>query len=114
MERYLGVVPQSDATGCLQDVHWSNATFGSFPTYSLGSVLAAQCHAAMEAELGSLEEVVEIRGFDPIETWLHEAVHLHGKRYPTDQLVRNATGEPLSATPFLDYVDEKYSRLYDL
>ncbi|WP_458190310.1 carboxypeptidase M32 [Haladaptatus sp. NG-WS-4] len=114
MVEYLGVRPETDADGCLQDVHWSNATFGYFPTYSLGSVLAAQLHAAAQAQLGDLDGVISESGFGRIKSWLRENIHRHGKRYPTDELIEAATGEPLSPTYFLDYLDDKYSRLYDL
>jgi carboxypeptidase Taq len=52
--------------------------------------------------------------FDPINEWLTENVHAHGCRYTTDELVEVATGEPLTAEYFLDYVTEKYTDLYDL
>jgi carboxypeptidase Taq len=39
---YLGIDIASDSQGCLQDVHWSEALFGYFPTYSFGNVVAAQ------------------------------------------------------------------------
>ena len=114
MRAYLGVEPETDAKGCLQDVHWSNATFGYFPTYSLGSVFAAQLHAKAEASVGDLDDVLAESGFDPIKAWLREHVHRHGKRYPTDELIETATGEPLTPTYFLEYLDAKYTRLYDL
>ena len=112
MAEYLGVRPETDAEGCLQDVHWSNATFGYFPTYSLGSVLAAQLHAAAQTRLGDLDDVISESGFEPIKTWLQENVHRHGKRYRTDDLIEAATGEPLTPTYFLDYLEDKYGRLY--
>ena len=42
MAEYLGVEVPDDARGVLQDVHWAGGTFGYFPTYSLGNVIAAQ------------------------------------------------------------------------
>ncbi len=113
-DRYLGVRPENDAEGCLQDIHWSHGNFGYFPTYSLGSVLAAQLYAAAERDLGDLDEDIRNGSFDDLGEWLRENVHRHGARYTTDELVEEATGESYTADYFLEYVTEKYSDLYDL
>jgi carboxypeptidase Taq len=112
-EEYLGVRPDTDAEGCLQDIHWSHGSFGYFPTYSLGSVMAAQIDAAMRDTL-DVDELVRTGEFDPIHDWLTERIHQHGCRYTTDELVEQATGESFTAEYFLEYVEEKYGALYDL
>jgi len=112
MEEYLGVRPDDDAEGCLQDTHWANGAFGYFPTYSLGSVLAAQVFAAAERDLGPLDDRIEAGEFDPLATWLTEEIHQHGCRYTTPELVRSATGEDLTAEYFLEYAREKFGSLY--
>ncbi|MEF8908530.1 MAG: carboxypeptidase M32 [Haloarculaceae archaeon] len=112
MEEYLGFRPDNDAEGCLQDIHWTHGSFGYFPTYTLGSVLAAQIDAAVREDI-DLDARVRAGEFDPIREWLREHVHSHGARYTTPELVEEATGEPFTADHFLDYVDEKYRALYD-
>ncbi|MFB6129775.1 MAG: carboxypeptidase M32 [Salinigranum sp.] len=114
MEEYLGVRPESDAEGCLQDIHWSHGSFGYFPTYSLGSVLAAQLFAAAERDVVDLEAKIRAGEFDPLREWLTENVHRYGQRYETNELVRKATGEDFSADAFVDYVTGKYGDLYGL
>jgi carboxypeptidase Taq len=114
MEAYLGVRPETDAEGCLQDIHWTNGAFGYFPTYSLGSVLAAQLFAAAEDDLGDLDEKTRAGDFDPLRDWLVENVHQHGCRYTTDDLVEEATGEAFTADYFLDYAHDKFGDLYGL
>src|SRR5208283_5027680 len=52
--QYLGIVPDRNADGVLQDVHWSAGLVGYFPTYSLGNLYAAQFFAAADQELGGL------------------------------------------------------------
>jgi len=113
-EEYLGITPPSDAMGCLQDIHWSHGSFGYFPTYSLGSVMAAQLYAAAEDELGDLETKTKNGEFEQLGEWLRENIHRHGQRYETNDLVVEATGEDFSAEAFTDYVTEKYGELYDL
>ncbi|WP_299235994.1 carboxypeptidase M32 [Natronomonas sp.] len=114
MESYLGVRPDTDSEGCLQDIHWSHGAFGYFPTYSLGSALAAQVYAAADEEIDGLEAAVRSGEFEPLRTFLADSIHRHGCRYPTDELIERATGSPLSADPFLAYADEKFGELYDL
>jgi carboxypeptidase Taq len=114
MESYLGVRPENDGEGCLQDIHWTHGSFGYFPTYSLGSMLAAQLFAAAERELGDLDDRIAAGDFGPLRDWLTETVHAQGCRYTTPELIREATGEALTADYFLSYAREKYGELYDI
>ena len=113
-EQYLGIRPDTDSEGCLQDIHWSHGNFGYFPTYSLGSVMAAQLFEAAEAEIDDLDAKIAEGEFGDLRDWLGENVHRHGARYETNELVVRATGEDFSADAFLDYVDEKYGELYGI
>jgi carboxypeptidase Taq len=113
-EEYLGLRPGTDAEGCLQDIHWSHGNFGYFPTYSLGSAMAAQLFAALESDVPDVYDRVREGEFDAIHDWLGERVHRHGKRYETNELVRRATGEEFSADAFVSYVRAKYGELYGL
>ena len=112
MDDYLGVVPDTDAEGCLQDIHWSYG-FGAFQSYTVGSVLAAQLNAAIREDL-DVDGLVREGEFDPIREWMAERIHRPGQRYTTDELVEEATGEPLTADYFLDYAKSKFSELYDV
>jgi len=111
MDDYLGVRPDDDGEGCLQDIHWSHGSFGYFPTYSLGSALAAQLDDAVRADR-DVAALVREGNVGPIREWLHENVHRHGCRYTTPDLIREATGTTLDAAPFLSYAREKYGDLY--
>jgi carboxypeptidase Taq len=103
MRRLLGVEVPSDALGCLQDVHWGAGMFGYFPSYALGCLIAAQLWEAMQAELGPLEEDLRRGEAAPIQRWLAERVHRHGRRLDTIPLIERATGRALEAEPFLRY-----------
>ncbi|WP_435064580.1 carboxypeptidase M32 [Halobaculum sp. EA56] len=113
-EEYLGIRPDTDAEGCLQDIHWSHGNFGYFPTYSLGSVLASQLFNAAEDDIGNIYGRVREGDFEALQEWLRGNVHEHGSRYETNELVREATGEDFTADYFVDYVRSKYGDLYDL
>ncbi|WP_302082286.1 carboxypeptidase M32 [Salinibaculum rarum] len=112
-EEYLGVRPDTDTEGCLQDIHWCHGAFSYFPTYTLGSVLAAQLDATIREEL-PLDVQIRNGEFDPLREWLREHVHQHGSQYTTPELIQRATGEQFTADYFLEYVDEKYGSLYDI
>jgi len=104
MGRLLGVEVPSDAQGCLQDVHWGAGLFGYFPSYALGCLIAAQLWEAIQAELGPREDDLRRGEVAPIQGWLAERVHRHGRRLDTLPLVEQATGRALEVEPFLRYV----------
>ncbi|WP_276300084.1 carboxypeptidase M32 [Halorussus lipolyticus] len=113
MEEYLGVRPDSDANGALQDIHWTGG-FARFQNYTVGSVLAAQLWATIEDEFDDARRLIREGNFEPFHDWFQQNLHRHGQRYTTDELIREATGEPLTADYFLDYVREKFGDIYGL
>jgi carboxypeptidase Taq len=104
MRRLLGVEVPSDALGCLQDVHWGAGSFGYFPSYALGCLIAAQLWEALQAELGPREEDLRRGEVGAIQRWLGEHVHRYGRRLDTMALVEQASGRELEIGPFLRYV----------
>jgi carboxypeptidase Taq len=104
MRRLLGLEVPSDALGCLQDVHWGAGSFGYFPSYALGCLIAAQLWEAMESELGPRDEDLRRGEVAPVKAWLAEHVHRYGRRLDTIPLVEQATGGGLGIEPFLRYV----------
>ena len=114
MERYLGVVPEDDARGVLQDVHWSAALIGYFPSYMLGNLYGAQLFARMKKDILDVEERIVRGEVEDLLTWLREKVHRLGKIYEPKELMKRITGEGLNTTYFVDYIKEKYSHVYNL
>jgi carboxypeptidase Taq len=116
-ERYandLGVRPQSDAEGVLQDVHWSAGLIGYFPTYSLGNLMSAQLYAAAQQQLGDLETMFASGQFAPLLDWLREKIHRHGRCFASHELIEAATGAPLSADHLVQYLQSKLKPLYGI
>jgi carboxypeptidase Taq len=104
MRRLLGVEVPCDRLGCLQDVHWGAGSFGYFPSYALGCLIAAQLWDALERDLGPREPDLRRGEVSAIQRWLGERVHRHGRRVDTLALVQQATGSTLRVDAFLDYV----------
>lgn len=104
VRRLLGLEVPSDALGCLQDIHWGAGSFGYFPSYAVGCLIAAQLWETMEAQIGPREEHLRRGEVQEIQTWLAEHVHRFGRRLDTIPLVEQATGEGLSVEPFIRYV----------
>ncbi|HUG69193.1 MAG TPA: carboxypeptidase M32 [Pirellulaceae bacterium] len=111
---YLDIEPPSDADGVLQDVHWSAALIGYFPTYALGNLYAAQFYARAAQEVGPLEEQFERGEFGSLLGWLREKIHHQGQRYTASELVEKVTGQPLSHDSLIAYLREKYTSYYGL
>lgn len=111
---YLGIEPPDDADGVLQDVHWSAALFGYFPTYSLGNLYAGQFFAQAERDLGDMAELFERGDFRVLLEWLNRNIHQQGQRYTAGELVQRLTGQPLSCAPLLKYLQGKLGPLYGL
>jgi carboxypeptidase Taq len=112
MKFYLGVVPPSDREGVLQDVHWSTGSIGYFPTYLLGTLMAAQIWNTLQKQTPDVKEKIAGGELLPIREWLRENIHRWGGVYQTNDLLKNVTGEPLNPDYFLKYLEDKFSRLY--
>jgi len=108
----LGLTPPDDARGCLQDIHWSMGAIGYFPSYALGNLYAAQFWARMKKDIPGLEAQVESGDVAPVLGWLREKIHRHGTAYLPGELVERVTGEKLDARYFVEYLTEKYSKVY--
>ena len=111
MEELLGLRPDSDAEGCLQDVHWSECLFGYFPSYALGHLISAQLSEALEQELGAIETALEDGRDAELGQWLQQRVYPLGRSVNATQLVEKVSGRPLSSDPFLAYLEHKLERL---
>ncbi len=110
---YLGVTVPDDTRGCLQDVHWSQGSFGYFPTYSLGTAYSAQILHQLRKEL-DFDGLVAANDLQPILDWLAERIYRFGRLKKPGTFVPDITGEPFTAKYYTDYLTEKYSALYNL
>jgi carboxypeptidase Taq len=104
----LGLTPDSDRDGCLQDIHWYDGAWGYFPTYTLGALIAAQLFAALRRAVPDIGEQIAEGEFGALFGWLGEAVHGRGSLVSTAELVRQATGESLGTAAFERHLRRRY------
>ena len=108
MRELLGIVPDCDRVGCLQDIHWFDGAFGYFPTYTMGALAAAQIfRAACAAESGILSGI-EKGDFVPLMTWLSNNIHGKGSFGTTEDILVEATGASLGTEAFKAHLKNRY------
>ena len=88
--------------------------FGYFPTYTLGNLYAAHLFEAFSKKHPDWEKRVAAGELRFITEWLHEAIHKHGRRYSSDELLKMATGKKFSADAYVRYLEKKYAEVYKL
>jgi carboxypeptidase Taq len=111
----FGIVPPDDRDGCLQDVHWYGGTVGgAFQGYTIGNILSAQFHsAALKAHPGIPAEITKGE-FGTLHAWLKRKLYRHGRKFTPDEIVKRATGKPMTIAPYVAYLRRKFGELYHL
>ncbi len=109
----FGIEPPTDSDGILQDVHWAYGSFGYFPAYAFGNLYGAQFLASIKKEVDVDEELRNGR-LEKVHAWLKDNIHQYGSLYLPKDLVKKTTGKGLDYKHFVQYLNEKYSRLYKL
>ncbi len=103
MEKYIGVKPKNDSEGVLQDIHWSGGSFGYFPTYSLGNIVAGMIW-------GKHDYSKELENMDikAIKQHLYEKIHKYGSIYEPKKLLMKSFGETYNPEYLLNYLKNKF------
>ena len=109
---YLGLEVPDDARGVLQDVHWPGGSFGYFPTYSLGNVIAGQLWEAASRDLGDLPGRIGAGDLEALGEWLREHVHRHGRKLSPAQILERAGCGELSVEPLLGHLRSRAEEIY--
>ena len=112
-KEYLGVDVPNDTQGVLQDSHWSGGSFGYFPSYALGSAYGAQMLKVMERDL-PVWELVAKGDLKPIVAWLTERIYQYGRLLKPNELILKACEAPFDPRYYVDYLKDKYTRVYGL
>ena len=108
----LGVEVRNDVQGVLQDVHWSRAAYGYFPTYALGNALSVQIWRHVQTELPDLDTQIEAGEFGELYGWLRERLYRHGRKFTPLETLERAIGEStIDPQPYLEYLRAKVGAL---
>lgn len=113
-KKYLGVCPENDTEGILQDMHWAGDYIGYFQSYALGNIYDGQIRKALLSEIPDLYEQIRHGEFDRLNKWMKEHIWQYGCCYTSGEMLKRLTGKTLDAVPFLDYMKEKYADLYGI
>ncbi len=108
MKELLGVEPQSNAQGCLQDVHWFVGKFGYFPAYTVGHMAAAQIHDKMKRDIQNIPELMATGDFLPVQAWLADKIYAKGRLMRTEELLEDVTGARLTPGPLINHLQDRY------
>lgn len=112
-EEYLGIRPENPAEGVLQDIHWSQGSFGYFPSYALGNAFGAQIYEHMKKEM-DFDELLKQGKLSVIRDYLRDHIHKFGKLKTSRQILKDTTGEDFTPDCYIQYLKEKYQALYEL
>lgn len=109
MQSLLGIdTHENYRDGCMQDIHWTDGSFGYFPTYTLGAMYAAQLLQGVKKALPDFDQLLRQGNLQPVFTWLQQNIWQHGSRFSTRQLIENATGEDLNPLYFRKHLEDRY------
>ncbi len=112
MRDYLGIIPEQDTDGVLQDIHWSLGSFGYFPTYTLGNLYASMFDRQVRQDIPTLDTDIQQGRLQSLRAWLNQHIHQHGRRYSSAELLHRITGQTLGVDPFLTYLRAKIGNVY--
>jgi carboxypeptidase Taq len=108
----LGIKPLTPVEGILQDVHWAHGSFGYFPTYSLGSLYAAQFYNAATDLNPEIEAELRTGETAQLMQWLDANIFEKGRMFDSEEICKMATGSGLNPDIFINYLTKKYQTVY--
>ena len=113
VKEYLGLEPKNDSEGLMQDIHWYCGLIGYFPSYAIGNAYASQIYNAMKKDF-DVEKALENQDLKKITDWLGEKIHKYGLLKDTPTIIKEVTGEELNPKYYIEYLKEKYSKIYEI
>jgi len=112
-KEYLGVNIENDSEGVMQDTHWAGGGYGYFPSYALGNIFDGQILVTMEKVLPDWKNQLAQGSFHTIKQWLAKNVHSYGNMYDPEDLIKIIAKEEINVKPYINYLNDKFSKLYE-
>jgi carboxypeptidase Taq len=95
-------------------MHWSGGSFGYFPTYAIGTIYSAQIYNQIKKENKNIESEIENADFTNILDWLRNNIHIYGRSMTADEIIKKCCGDGLNSKVFIDYLKDKYYKIYQI
>jgi len=109
MRQYLGLSTAGNyRDGCMQDMHWTDGSFGYFPSYTIGALNSAQLFAAIRRAHPDWQEKLVCGDVHFIRNWLSENIWRKGSTQDSQEIIQAATGASTDPQYFLDHIRERY------
>ena len=109
IEEYIGKRPRNSAEGVLQDIHWSWGQYATFPSYSLGNVVAGMLWNTLTEK-----KLLPIEGEEslfPLKNWLAENLHKPGATYSPKELLTRVFSRGYEPSGLVNYLENKYLKV---
>lgn len=111
-QEYLGVKVPSDKYGVLQDSHWAGGAFGYFFSYALGNAYSGQIAHYLNKDINL--DNIDIASLKAIKKWLCNNIYQYGSLYPSKELIKHINGEEFDSKYYIEYLVDKYQKIYNL
>lgn len=109
LAEYFGLSTAGDhRKGCLQDIHFYLGLISYFPTYTVGSVMAAQLYQSAKKSIAGLEDEIRKGDFRAVVEWLQVHVHGLGRSESSMSIIARATGFELDSAPLVEHLRLRY------
>lgn len=109
MQEYLGIRPETYSLGCLQDIHWPSGSFGYFPSYTNGAIIASMIMDKVKQTHSNIDINLKNGDFEPLNIFLNENLRALGSLYQSNELLYKATlHEEIRPSVYLNYLSNKY------
>ena len=107
-KEYLGIDILNDSEGILQDMHWSDGSFGYFPSYLMGSIFDGMLLENIEEKFGNIDKLLEEGRIKEITKYLNENIHKYGGSYNICEVCKRVCGKEMNIIPLVNYFKDKY------
>ena len=107
-KEYMGISSSTYSEGILQDMHWSDGSFGYFPSYLLGSIFDGMLFDIINKKVGNVDKLLESGNIKTITKFLNENIHKYGGAYNVNEVAKRICGKELDAKPLIEYFKDKY------
>lgn len=109
MMTYLGIHTKGNyRNGCLQDIHWTDGSFGYFPSYTMGALNSAQLFAAFTEEHPDWHDMFANGHINRLREWLQKKVWSKASSMESQEIIVHATGKETNASCFLQHLRSRY------